>query len=155
MSNQTAIQNDSGESLRLERVSTALSELRARYKQLEGEISVLITTDPEMKRLNTTFRGIDETTDVLSFPAPASASGQIGDIAISISFARRQAESRGVPIEDEIAMLAIHGGLHLAGFGDETPELHADMVRRMNEVAASCGVSTDLDWSSLPHGRSG
>ncbi len=152
---QTAIQNDSGESLRLERVSTALSELCARYGQLDGEVSVLITTDDEMKRLNMRFREVDEATDVLSFPAPASASGQIGDIAISISFARRQAESRGVPIEDEIAMLAIHGGLHLAGFGDETPEKRADMVRRMNEVAAACGVATDADWSSLPHGRSG
>jgi rRNA maturation RNase YbeY len=139
--------------LKLEPVSAALAHLRARHSQLEGEISVLVTTDEEMRRLNRTFRGIDESTDVLSFPAPPTAAGQIGDIAVSVGFARRQAESRGVPIEDEIAMLAIHGGLHLAGFGDETPEQRAEMVRMMNEIAAACGVATDDGWSSLPHGR--
>lgn len=115
---------------------------------------MLVTSDEEMRRLNRQFRGVDEATDVLSFPAPATSHGQIGDIAVSIGFARRQAVVRGVPIEDEIAMLAIHGGLHLAGFDDETPEQRADMLSRMNEVAAACGIATDPEWSSLPHGRS-
>lgn len=154
MSHQTAIQNDSGESLRLERVSAALADLCNRHGLQSGEVSVLITDDEEMKRLNSQFRGVAEATDVLSFPAPATSPGQIGDIAVSIGFARRQAEARGVPIEDEIAMLVIHGGLHLAGFDDETPEQRAEMLERMNEVAAACGIATDPEWSSLPHGRS-
>lgn len=118
----------------------------------EGEVSVLITVDEAMEGLNRKFRGTDGPTDVLSFPAPATVPGQVGDIAVSIDFARRQAEARGVPIEDEVAMLVIHGALHLAGFDDGTPDQRAVMVARMNEAAASCGIATDDEWSSLPHG---
>jgi probable rRNA maturation factor len=148
---QTAIQNDSGESLRLDIVQSALDHLVSSYG-IRGEVSVLVTTDAGMQTLNKRFRGLDEPTDVLSFPAPPTAAGHAGDIAISVEFARRQAESRGVPMEEEIAMLAIHGGLHLAGFDDETKDGRADMVRRMNEVALACGITPDGDWSSLPHG---
>lgn len=148
---QTAIQNDSGESLRLDVVVTALDHLCDQYG-LQGEVSVLVTGDAAMRSLNHRYRAIDEPTDVLTFPAPSSAHSQCGDIAVSIDFARRQAALRGVPIEEEIAMLAIHGGLHLAGFDDETDDGRADMVRRMNEIAVSCGVTPDADWSSLPHG---
>lgn len=148
---QTAIQNDSGESLRLDVVVTALDYLCSSYG-LAGEVTVLVTVDGAMRALNNRFRGIDEPTDVLTFPAPSTARGHCGDIAVSIEFARRQAESRGVPMEEEIAMLAIHGGLHLAGFDDETEDGRADMVRRMNEVARACGITPDRDWSSLPHG---
>jgi rRNA maturation RNase YbeY len=148
---QTAIQNDSGESLRLDVVVTALDHLCDHYG-LNGEVSVLVTDDAAMRSLNHRFRAIDEPTDVLTFPAPPTAQGQCGDIAVSADFARRQAALRGVPIEEEIAMLAIHGGLHLAGFEDETEDGRADMVRRMNEIASACGITPDAEWSSLPHG---
>lgn len=148
----TTIQNGSSEPLKLETIQAALDALFKQYESPGGEVSVLITDDQEMKKLNLAFRGIDEATDVLTFPAPQTVEGQVGDIAISISFARRQAESRGVPIHEEIAMLAIHGGLHLMGYDDTTDEERDDMIQRMNEVAASCGITTDKDWCSLPHG---
>lgn len=150
---QTAIQNDSGESLRLDVVVSALDHLCASYG-LQGEVSVLVTSNSEMRAMNLRFRGLDEPTDVLTFPAPSTAQGQCGDIAVSIDFAKRQAGMRGVPVEHELAMLAIHGGLHLAGYDDETDDGRSDMVRRMNEVALACGVTPDNDWSSLPHGGS-
>jgi rRNA maturation RNase YbeY len=146
-----AILNDSGEALKLDGVTEAVTELCARYG-IAGELNVRLVTDEEMSRLNERFRGIAGPTDVLTFPAPESAVGQAGDIAVSVGFARRQAEARRVPVEDEVAMLAVHGGLHLAGFEDESDEGREDMVRRMNEVAAACGLTTDAAWSSLPHG---
>jgi rRNA maturation RNase YbeY len=148
---QTAILNDSGEALRLELVSEAMAKVCSRYG-LSGEVTVRIVTDGEMTRLNQIFRGIEGPTDVLTFPAPASASGHVGDIAVSVGFARRQADARGVPIEEEVAMLVIHGGLHLAGLTDETDEGREEMVARMNEIASECGLATDPGWSSLPHG---
>ncbi|MEX2243681.1 MAG: rRNA maturation RNase YbeY [Fimbriimonadaceae bacterium] len=133
-------------------MEAALRHVFEQHGVPSGEASVLITVDGAMEGLNRKFRGTDGPTDVLSFPAPATVPGQVGDIAVSIDFARRQAEARGVPIEDEVAMLVIHGALHLAGFDDGTPEQRAEMVARMNEAAASCGIATDDEWSSLPHG---
>ena len=119
-----------------------------------SEVSVLITSDDELRRLNRSFRDLDETTDVLSFPAPRAVPGPLGDIAISIEFAEAGARRRGVDCECEVAMLAIHGGLHLLGFDDSTDEERADMLARMNAIASKAGFQTDSAWSSLPHGGS-
>lgn len=128
--------------------------LLTEYDVQASEVSVLITSDDELQRLNRSFRNLDETTDVLSFPAPHAVSGQLGDIAISIEFAEAGALQRGVDCECEIAMLAIHGGMHLLGFDDSTDEERADMLARMNEIANKVGLPTDSEWSSLPHGGS-
>ena len=133
----------------------ALEHLLDRYGAPGGEVSVLFSSDDELRRLNRTFRGVDEATDVLSFPAPDGVEGQIGDIAVSVDFARRHAERRGVPIHEEAALLALHGALHLMGYDDGTEEERDEMVRRMNEVAEACGISTDPNWASLPHGEEG
>ena len=134
-------------------VRAALEHLMDKYGCPSGEVSVLFSSDDELRRLNRTFRGIDSATDVLSFPAPEGVDGEIGDIAVSVDFARRHAEQRGVRIDEEAAMLAVHGALHLMGYDDGTDEERDDMVRRMNEVAEACGMTTDPDWASLPHGE--
>ena len=140
--------------MKLEAVERALLCLLRKFKLPDGEVSVLVADDVQIQRLNLDFRNMNEPTDVLTFPAPSAVRGQLGDIAISVDFARRQADLRGVPIEEEVAMLAIHGGLHLAGFDDRSEEDKETMVRLMNMVAAECGIATDPEWSSLPHGGS-
>ncbi len=141
--------------MRLDKVEMALLTLLRKFKLPEGEVSVLITDNANLQRLNFEYRNMNEPTDVLTFPAPSLAKGELGDIAISADFARRHADLRGVPIEDEVAMLAIHGGLHLAGFDDRTDQDREMMVRLMNVIAEECGIPTDAEWSSLPHGGSG
>lgn len=145
------VQNDSSVPLKLEVVESAILKLCELHDVPAGALNVLVTGDDQVRRLNLTFRGIDSTTDVLTFPSPAGVEGEAGDIAISIEFARRQAELRNVPVIEEVAMLAIHGGLHLAGYDDSTEEQRAEMVARMNEVASACGLTVDEEWSSLPH----
>jgi probable rRNA maturation factor len=86
---------------------------------LRGTVSVLITGNSAMRRLNTHFRGKTKATDVLSFPAAASANGFAGDIAISLDIAVRNARLLGHPIADEIRILMLHGILHLAGYDHE------------------------------------
>ena len=92
--------------------------------RLRGQVSVLLTTDPGIRRLNRQFRGINRSTDVLSFPAPAihSAEEQVaGDLAISVPTARRQSAEHGHSLSAEIKILMLHGLLHLAGY-----DHHAD-----------------------------
>jgi len=91
----------------------------------ECEISLLICTDDEIKGLNGEYRQKDSATDVLSFPMsedPYDEGGMLGDIAISIDTAKRQAEEREIDIKREVAFLFIHGLLHLMGFDHEISE---------------------------------
>lgn len=91
--------------------------------RLRGQVNVLLTTDAAVRRLNRSFRGIDRTTDVLSFPAAPSpvASEQIaGDLAISVPTARRQAVEQGHSLSTEVKVLILHGLLHLAGYDHES-----------------------------------
>ena len=84
-----------------------------------GPVSVLITGNSSMRRLNSRFRGKNRPTDVLSFPAAASANGCVGDIAISLDIAKRNARLLGHSVADEVRILILHGMLHLAGYDHE------------------------------------
>jgi rRNA maturation RNase YbeY len=112
------------------------------------DVSVLLTDDSMMQRLNLQFRGIDAPTDVLTFPLDSDGSG---DIAISVPYAQRQAAARGVSLTEELGFLAIHGGLHLLGLDDQSEPDRAEMVRRMNLAAEAAGLTPDLEWSSVLH----
>ena len=130
----------------------ALLTLLADHKAPTGEVTVVLADDQRLHELNKTYRQVDESTDVLTFPAPKFATGSIGDIVISLDFAAKQAKIRGVRVIDEAAMLAVHGGLHLLGFDDQTEKDRQDMVDRQNQIMAKVGLPTDENWSSLPHG---
>ncbi len=102
------------------------------------ELGVWITNEAELQTLNHTFRGVDTTTDVLSFQADdptiafVSAPGAVrhlGDIAISFPHVVRQAQEYGHSQAREMAYLLAHGILHLLGYDHEDP---AD-ARKMRE----------------------
>lgn len=82
---------------------------------------ILFCDDREIESLNHRFLRKTHSTDVLSFPdgEPASEEGYLGDIAISVDTAKRQAMRRNHSVEDEIHRLVIHGFLHLLGFDHE------------------------------------
>jgi probable rRNA maturation factor len=90
--------------------------------------TVAFISDDRMKQLNSTFRGKDKTTDVLSFPhAPdefSTLNSQLttflGDIVISAERAKTQAGKNGLTLESEIKQLILHGLLHLCGYDHET-----------------------------------
>jgi probable rRNA maturation factor len=86
---------------------------------LTGGVTVMLTSNREMRTLNLRFRGKDRATDVLSFPAPPSASGFAGDIAISLEIAAKNARQLGHSTARELEVLALHGILHLAGYDHE------------------------------------
>lgn len=81
------------------------------------EISVLFTDDKNMREINRSYRNIDKTTDVLSFPQGFDDDNHVlGDILISLDSALRQAETYQVDTENEIERLLVHGILHLLGY---------------------------------------
>ena len=87
----------------------------------------LVTGDAELRRLNLQFRGKDDATDVLSFPA---ADGHLGDLAISAARARAQAREFGHSTEDEVRILMLHGVLHLLGMDHEADNGRMAKVER-------------------------
>lgn len=80
------------------------------------EVEISIVTDKEIKALKHRFFGIDEPTDVLSFPYEGKMGSLIGSIAISIDTASKQAAQAGIGLIDELKMLSGHGLLHLLGY---------------------------------------
>jgi probable rRNA maturation factor len=108
--------------------------LRAAGKRA-GEVTILFTSDREMRSLNRRFRGLDRSTDVLSFPAedtPARSS-YLGDLAISLPAARRYARKAGWSIAEEVRFLLLHGLLHLLGYDHESDD--GTMNRIQEELA--------------------
>jgi probable rRNA maturation factor len=99
------------------RLRAFAEELASRLCRGRG-FSTLLSGDREIRLLNRQFRGQDQATDVLSFPAGGAA--LLGDIAISYDHARCQAREFGHTIETEVKILMLHGVLHLVGFDHET-----------------------------------
>ncbi len=124
-----------------------------------GQVSLLLTDDATVRELNRQYRGLDETTDVLSFSAqhagewqgedtaPSPSMGEswgegeapfdfpipdgepppLGDIVISIPQAARQSGEQGVPLHREVALLLVHGALHLLGHDHLDDALRVEM----------------------------
>lgn len=85
----------------------------------DASVTVAFISDKRIRGLNRQFRGVDKPTDVLSFPNDAD-DGDLGDIAISIETAAKQAKQNGLTVDGEIAQLLLHGLLHLSGYDHET-----------------------------------
>lgn len=90
-----------------------------------GAVSLAFVTDAEMRKLNRRWRGKRTSTDVLSFaPAasslPKSAPKQWGDLIVSPTFVRRDADRRDITFREELLRVTIHGMLHLFGYDHVT-----------------------------------
>ncbi len=106
------------------------------------EIAIALLDDAEMDRLHRAHCGVEGTTDVLSYPDPdgLDSPGLVGDLAIGVEVARREAEARGRRIEEEILLYAAHGLLHLAGERDDTPEGAASMRAAQDRIMQAMGL---------------
>ncbi len=118
------------------------------------EVSLVFTDSETVQRLNRDYRGVDEPTDVLafymlpqkeggsSFVLPPDGITRLGEVFISYPQAVEQAEEQGHPVEKELALLIIHGMLHLLGYDHEKPaeerKMRAREKKLLEEVASSC-----------------
>ncbi len=105
-----------------------------------GELSLRLTTDAALRRLNRQHLGEDHPTDVLSFPVderhPATGRRYYGDIAISLNRARAQARAGGHPLRAELQLLVVHGVLHLLGHDHATGRQKNRMWAAQAEILA-------------------
>ena len=84
-----------------------------------GDVELVFVNDDEMRKINREHRGIDKATDVLSFPYEQVSGGLMGSVVISTDTASRVASELGHSIECEIALLFLHGVLHILGYDHE------------------------------------
>ena len=107
-----------------------------------AEVSVVFVSEPEMKRLNRERRGVDRSTDVLSFAyreldrkeRRLSDEGGLGDIIVCPGRVRRQASEIGRSCDQELALVIVHGFLHLLGFDHDTPSREKKMFFLQHEA---------------------
>jgi probable rRNA maturation factor len=99
-------------------------------------LTVLLADDDHLRHLNTTFRGMDTATDVLSFEGggPAGNVAYVGDVAISVPRALDQGDRYGHGPAREVGYLLVHGVLHLLGHDHEDDAAMVAM-RRVEEDA--------------------
>jgi probable rRNA maturation factor len=132
-----------------------LRALRTTLRRERCGVTLLLTDDRQVRALNRRHRGIDRTTDVLSFAAGGELEPGIphlGEIVISLPQARRQAKGACWPLRSELALLLTHGFLHLLGYDHETDD--GTMRRRERRLLARvAGVTLTrrvLPWGDIP-----
>ena len=133
---------------------SAFAELLAERVAGGRRFCCLLTGDAELQRLNLEFRGVDEPTDVLSFPSDSST-GELGDIAISVERARDQAGAYGHELETEVRILLLHGLLHLLGHDHETDrgKMRRIETRWRREFALPSGLIERAGKSAATQGN--
>lgn len=105
--------------------SKLLSKIAHRALEVLGlnkaELSIVLVSDAQIKRLNKLYRNKDKPTDVLSFPLGEKVEDWLilGDIVISVDTAKRQAQELGHSLEEELKRLLVHGLVHLLGYDHE------------------------------------
>ena len=127
--------------------SVAEQVLVAQEADASVEMGLVIATQERVRQLNKSYRGKDEPTDVLAFSAmeeigadfppfvqPPDGVLHLGEVIISYPQAVAQAEEHQHSIKREIAILIIHGILHLLGYEHNKPELERQMMTREVEI---------------------
>jgi len=111
---------------------------------LTGDSSIVFTDNASIQKLNHEYRKIDSPTDVLSFTSdeidPMTNCRYLGDIIISTERAFSQSEQASRPFMDELAMLIVHGCLHLSGLDHSTEGKKAIMQENQEAILQSLGV---------------
>lgn len=123
--------------------------LRLQNIPLPAMLTLLLTDDAAIQQLNWRFRDEDKPTDVLSFPAGEPLPGEtsdggapyLGDIAISVPYAARQAATADHSLSAELQLLAVHGVLHLLGYDHLEPDEKQQMWSVQTAVLAALGLS--------------
>ncbi len=122
-------------------VHTALAQQK---ESLDMDLSVVLTNNRRLHKLNRDYLGVDAATDVLSFPAsesdPETGARYIGDILISVPYAAKGAKQAGHPLESELQLLVVHGVLHLLGHDHAKPKEKANMWKAQAEILTQLGL---------------
>jgi probable rRNA maturation factor len=129
--------------------------LQAERITSSAEMGLLITDSQTVQKLNRIYRDEDQPTDVLAFQmtpdknqepearfvSPPDGIKHLGEVVISYPQAAKQARERGREVIQELALLIVHGVLHLLGYDHEKPEEEKKMRDRQKEILSSLDLS--------------
>jgi probable rRNA maturation factor len=112
----------------------------------DRELSILLTGDNQIQKLNRIYRRKNRPTDVLAFAQHEGEHGDradrlLGDVVVSIPTARRQADGAGKDLVSELTMLLAHGLLHLLGWDHDTPAKDRRMRAETDRLCAAAGAA--------------
>jgi len=126
-----------------EAVRAALKASKAKVTGA-AEVSIVLTDDAEQRELNRQWRGIDKSTNVLSFPQIAPfgpVSGLVGDIILARETLEREAAEMGVSFDEHFTHLLVHGFLHLLGYDHIQDDEALVMEGLETKILATLGVA--------------
>tara|TARA_Y100000588_G_scaffold364689_1_gene428634 strand:- start:847 stop:1359 length:513 start_codon:yes stop_codon:yes gene_type:complete len=105
--------------------------------EMKGEVSILLSSDTSVARLNRKYRGLEGPTNVLSFPSGMGRSDLnaeiqplLGDIVVAFETVVEEAEAAHISTQAHLAHMVVHGALHLLGF-DHQAEEEAQVMERL------------------------
>ncbi len=133
----------------IDNVTTAAETVGRLYGVENGEVSVTLTDNEYIHKLNKEYRGIDRPTDVLSFALNESEEPEVddgpdinvlGDLVISVERAREQAADYGHSVRREVAFLTVHGMLHLLGYDHMEEADRLEMEKEQRFVMEKLGI---------------
>jgi probable rRNA maturation factor len=122
-----------GVELPVVRGAARLALLRGAPEQSAAQLTILLSHDERLRALNAQFRGIDAPTNVLAFPATATSKGYLGDVALALGVAEREATRAGIGLCAHALHLTVHGVLHLLGY-DHVSVREARIMERLETV---------------------
>ena len=125
------------------RIRRAFDRLFDRVRVEAGEFSVTFLEDGPIRRLNRDHLDHDWVPDVLSFSLHDEGEAPVADIYVGLDQAARQAREHGVPTEEELVRLALHGALHTLGFDhphDPSARDGSELYRLQEALLADTGV---------------
>lgn len=132
-----ALDNQTGLEVNVEQLEKIASTLT------DAPIELIITHNESIQELNAQYRDKDKPTDVLSFPMEQEIPGMpLGSIVISEDFVKEKAAQFGHQDHDELALLFIHGLLHLVGYDHEIDD--GEMRQKEQELIEAFGLPKSL-----------
>jgi probable rRNA maturation factor len=150
MSYEIDLQNDDhypiDEALMRKAATCVLEQQQAKN---ESALSIVFMGDDEVAALNRQYRQIDAPTDVLSFPNQPTRGvpnqpPYLGDIVIAFPYAESQAQREGHALNDSLALLVVHGTLHLLGYDHDSMEHRAVMWAAQEQALSALGISPTI-----------
>lgn len=148
MSYETHLHCDAGEEKDFSGLTAIAVSALTHEEALPGELTIVLTDEKTIQRLNKQYRGHDSSTDVLSFTDgsldPDTGGVYYGDVIIALPIARTQAKTAGHTLEAELALLTVHGVLHLLGFDHTDPKERDRMWAVKRTILAKLGYQIAL-----------
>ncbi|XP_038044170.1 endoribonuclease YbeY-like isoform X1 [Patiria miniata] len=147
----------------LPKLKADINLLRRIVRAERYDLGVICMQDSQVREMNKMYRGKDEATDVLSFPAheslapgrlpdPWSDLADLGDIFLGMSYIQQQCEKDGTNVDDVLPVIVTHGLCHLIGYKHDTDERLKQMHKRELDILTEYNKLTDSNLRPMTNG---